>query len=480
MKHCVIVGGGLAGLSAALALSSSGIRITLLERAPMLGGRCRSFRDRWSGDDIDNGQHVLMGCYTATLRYLAEAGVNIGEKDAPVLHPPNIDAHRAGASAPLLQRLRGLALPFRHTDGKSAWLRAGGAPHPLSFVQAFLRYDLLPLPARLGIVRTALRLRKLSLSALRELDAYSAEDWLRSCKQGTEAIELFWRPVILATMNTEPAAASAKLLVVVLREIFLADADAADILLPTVGLSQLLIDPVRKTLEVRGAQIRTGVAVTAIETCRISDGRMEVAGVRADERYAADSVILAIAPWACDHISTLDRDSSVEARGGIAQYTLPDALPWHRFTPSEILSIHVWTTRTLGEAPMTGLLGTTLQWVFYKGRSRDQSWHYSCTVSAANGQETSDPVALRALVLCELRLLNPELTADDILHILPVREKRATFVPAPGMEKFRPLPETSVQGLFFAGDATATGLPATIEGAVRSGFAAAEAVLRGV
>ncbi|MBR9978068.1 MAG: FAD-dependent oxidoreductase [Bacteroidetes bacterium] len=428
---------------------------------------------------MDNGQHVLMGCYKATLRYLTEAGVNIGENDAPRLHPPHTHAHRAAAPVPLLQRMRGLALPFRHANGNSAWLRAGGGPHPLSLVQAFLRYDLLPLPARLGIMRTALRLRWLSHSALQNLDAYSAEDWLRRCAQGKEAIALFWRPVILATMNTEPADASAKLLIVVLREIFFAGAEAADILLPTVGLSQLLIEPVRQTLEARGARIRTGVAATAVETYSISDGRLAVAGVQADERYAADSVVLAVAPWACDKIATVDRDSSVAVRGGIVQWILPDSLSWRRFIPSEILSIHVWTTRSLGEAPMTGLLGTTLQWVFYKGRSRDASWHYSCTVSAASGQETTDPVVFRALLLKELRLLNPELAVDDILHILPVREKRATFVPAPGMEQFRLLPQTSVQGLFVAGDATATGLPSTIEGAVRSGVVAAEAVLRG-
>jgi squalene-associated FAD-dependent desaturase len=443
MRHCVVAGGGLAGLAAALRLSRSpNVSVTLCEAAPALGGRARSFLDRQSGLEIDNGQHVLMGCYRATLAYLAEAE----------------------ESASALQRLRGLALPFLHTDGRRARLQAGGLPHPLSLAQAFLRYRMLSFSGRLRILRVALRLRSLGKAQLDRLDAISASQWLRSCGQGTEEIAFFWRPVILATMNTEAEAASAKLLAVVLREIFLGDAEAADMLLPTVGLSALLVDPVRRTLESRGVRILTGTAVTAIdlsgETGTGNDGEAAptVTGVRCGETdLPADAVILAVPPWAIARL-------------------LP-AIDTGSFSPSEILSVHVWTRRDLGRAPMTGLLGTTLQWVFFKGETGPGEFHYSCTVSAAAGDETSDEPALRRLLLRELQLLDPALRDDDITRILPIREKRATFVPKPGLDALRPGTRTAVAGLFLAGDWTDTGLPATIEGAIRSGNTAAEGVL---
>jgi zeta-carotene desaturase len=146
------------------------------------------------------------------------------------------------------------------------------------------------------------------------------------------------------------------------------------------------------------------------------------------------------------------------------------------FIPSEILSIHVWLRRDLGQSPMTGLLGTTLQWVFFKGITDEGLFHYSCTVSAAHGEEANDDAVLRTLLLRELCMLDAALLESDIIRILPIREKRATFVPKPGLEQWRPISATAIQGFFLAGDWTDTGLPATIEGAVRSGFIAAECV----
>ncbi|MBE0644284.1 MAG: FAD-dependent oxidoreductase [Bacteroidetes bacterium] len=458
MKRCVVAGGGLAGLAAALRLSHSpDISVTLCETTPALGGRARSFVDRQSGLEIDNGQHVLMGCYRATLQYLAEAG----------------------ESAPALRRLRGLALPFLHSDGRRCSLQAGGLPHPFSLVQAFLRYGMLPFLGRLRILRVALRLRGLGNTELNRLDDISAADWLRSCGQGSEEIEYFWRPVILATMNTEAQLASAKLLAAVLREIFLGAPDAADMLLPETGLSPLLIEPTRRTLESRGVRILTGSAVTGItvhgdhsttalsgsdtnalsgsDTNALSGTGGHVTGVQCGESvFEADAVVLAVPPWAVTRL-------------------LP-GFDTGMYTPSEILSIHVWTSRDLGRAPMTGLLGTTLQWVFFKGETASGVYHYSCTISAACGDETADEAALRAMLLRELRLLDGELRDEDLIRILPVREKRATFVPRPGLEAQRPSSRTAVAGLFLAGDWTDTGLPATIEGAIRSGFAAADAV----
>ncbi len=463
MKRCIVAGGGLAGLAAALRLSSSpNNSVTLCESAPALGGRTRSFIDRRTGCEIDNGQHVLMGCYRATLRYLAEAGI----------------------AAPSLQRLRGLTLPFVHADGRRSLLRAGALPHPFSLAQAFLRYDMLPVAGRLRILRVALRLRLQSEKAHRAMDGRSAAEWLRNCGQLEDEIALFWRPLILATMNTEPDRASAKLLATVLREIFLGAPDAADLLLPAAALSSTLVDPVRDELERRGVRILTGSAVTAVEFARAEAPpgedrrRLRVTGALCGGTLlSADAVILSVPAWALSRLTfRFDDESGEGGRQQGAREMLPtiDTTP---FLPSEILSIHVWVRRDLGPAPMTGLLGTSLQWVFFKGKQPDGLFHYSCTISSARGDETADESALRALVLGELRLLDSELRDDELVRILPIREKRATFIPGPGLELHRPVAITSVLGLFLAGDWTATGLPATIEGAIRSGFTAADELM---
>jgi squalene-associated FAD-dependent desaturase len=464
MKRCVVAGGGLAGLAAALRLSASpDMSVTLCESAPAPGGRVRSFVDRASGDEIDNGQHVLMGCYRATLRYLAEAGL----------------------TDPSLLRMRGFVLPFVHADGRHSVLQAGGLPHPLSLVQALLRYDMLPFGARLRILRMVMRLRFQTERAWKAADVKNAAAWLRECGQREKEIEHFWRPIILATMNTEAESASAKLFSTVLREIFLGEPDAADMLLPATALSTLFVDPAREELERRGVRILTGTAVSAVETVAeqtpaANDRRGgRVTAVRCGAlRRPADAVILAVPPWVLSRIVLL---CGMESGGADLTQCIEELLPGTElaaFTPSEILSLHVWIRRSLGDSPMTGLLGTSVQWVFFKGRTSEGLFHYSCTISSARGDETGDRAALRALLLRELRLLDAGLCDDDIARILPIREKRATFIPRPGLEGHRPVTRTSVPGLFLAGDWTATGLPATIEGAIRSGFAAADSVLR--
>ena len=456
MKRCVVIGGGIAGLAAALRLSSLDYSVTVLEAAPAFGGRVRSFTDRVSGQEIDNGQHVLMGCCTSALRFLAEAS----------------------GPAEGLQRLRGFALPFTHTDGRRGLLQAGALPHPFSLAQALLRFDMLPIIARLRVFRLAMGLKGLWPKRLARLDRRSAVEWLRRRGQKDEEIASFWRPVILATMNTEPEDASAKLFAAVLKEIFLGPASAADMLLPTASLSQVFIDPARIELERRGATVRGSAGVTSVDI-RHFEGVTHVSGVRCEgEHIPAEIVVSAIPPWAFSRL-TLTYDGAAESafsRTNLAATILP-GLDLAAFVPSEILSVHVWLRRNLGPAPMTGLLGTKLQWVFTKGETEPGLFHYSCTVSSAKGDETSDEAALRAMLVRELRLLDAELRDEDIVRLLPIREKRATFVPAPGLESLRPKARTPFSGLYLAGDWIDTGLPATIEGAVRSGFIAAEAII---
>ncbi|MDT8323739.1 MAG: FAD-dependent oxidoreductase, partial [Bacteroidota bacterium] len=188
MKHALILGGGVAGLSAAMRLLPHADALTLLEARPRFGGRSYSFAPRKDAAEIDNGQHVLMGCCASTLAYLADCG-----------------------STELLERRRGLALSFVHADGRRARLGAGSLPHPLGIAQAFLRYGMLTLSARMRILRVAARLRSLSPDQHDALDAQTVTAWLRALGQDEESIACFWRPVVLATMNSDIDRASAKL-----------------------------------------------------------------------------------------------------------------------------------------------------------------------------------------------------------------------------------------------------------------------------
>ncbi|MCB2205935.1 hydroxysqualene dehydroxylase HpnE [bacterium] len=432
----IVLGGGVAGLAAALRASRRGWKVTLLEASPKLGGRAYSFSPRRGGVEIDNGQHVLMGCCHATLAYLEACGTR-----------------------DLLERRKGMALQFFHRDGRSASLTAGTLPHPIGLAQAFLSYSMLPLSARLRIASVAWKLRSITGADREELDGMTAAAWLRLLRQDRASLECFWRPVVLATMNSDIDRASAWLLTVVLREIFLGSADAADMLLPKTGLTPLLVDGALAELWSAGAEVQCSLRADSI---LIRDGAVRGIRTSEGEEIPADAVISAIPPWALERLA---RESGV-----LEQL----AIDFSRFEASEILSLHFWTRRDLRLPRMTGLLETRLHWIFSKEKESDNRYHYSATVSAVPEDFPAGENALRALLHDELALAVPDLRDEDIDRIMPIREKRATFVPAPGLESIRPDPTTSIPGLYLAGDWTNTGLPATIESAVRSGNRAAE------
>jgi squalene-associated FAD-dependent desaturase len=439
MKHALILGGGMAGLSAAMRLRRHADALTLLEARPRFGGRSYSFTPREGWEEIDNGQHVLMGCCASTLAYLADCG-----------------------TAQLLDRRRGLALEFVHADGRRARLGAGSLPHPLGIAQAFLGFGMLTLSARMRILRVATRLRSLTPAQHGALDTQTVTAWLRALGQDEKSIACFWRPVVLATMNSDIDCASAKLFATVLREIFLGAPEGADMLLPRAGLTPLLVDGALAALREAGADLQLHASA---EEILHRDGNVIGVRMKDGDVIEGDAVIIAMPPWA---LQRLAEASGLEEALGI---------DFERFIPSEILSIHFRSRRDLGLQLMTGLLETRLHWIFDKGAEDSGAHRYSATISAAPDDLPRDAESLRRILVDELRLAVPDLQDDDITDILPIREKRATFVPLPGMEAYRPAARTSIDGLFLAGDWTDTGLPATIESAVRSGHAAADVVM---
>ena len=438
MIDCAILGGGFAGLTAAVELSRRGKRVCVLEGKPHAGGRAYSFRDRRSGAELDNGQHILLGCYTSTLRLIQE----LGTREA-------------------LVRIAPMRIPFLHADGRKAALRVGSLPHPLGLIQAFFGYGFLSFQERVGILRLALAVRNLTPSDLDALDEKRVDHWLRSLHQSARTEEVLWRPIVLATMNADIDQASAKLFAVVLREIFFGNREASALLLPRDGLSSLYVQAAVSVLERNASIVRTS---TQVESVTPDAHGGFIVHCRNNDPVRSASVISALPPWALE---------PVLARSGLDRY-VPHL---DAFKPSEIVSVHMWTRRCLTDSNMTGLLGTTTQWLFLKeDQAAAGSWRYSCTISAANGAFARVD-EMEKLLRKDMKAVFPWMRAEDIIATKTIRERRATFIPSPGVERFRPDVDSNVPGLFLAGDWTNTGLPATIESAVRSGYTAAGAVL---
>ncbi|MER5771252.1 hydroxysqualene dehydroxylase HpnE [Streptomyces sp. NPDC001985] len=439
-RHAVVIGGGLAGVTAALRLADAGVGVTLVEGRPRLGGLAFSFQ---RGDlTVDNGQHVYLRCCTAYRWFLERVG---GAHLAPVqdrLDIPVLDIGRPGR--PRLGRLRRTALPV-----------------PLHLAAALARYPHLSLVERAQVVRAALALSRLDPEDP-ALDGIDFATWLGRHGQSRRATEALWDLVGVATLNATAPHASMALAAMVFKTGLLSDPGAADIGWARVPLGELHDTLARKALEGAGVSVRTATRVR--EVSRTGEGRWSVA--TDGEALEADTVVLAVA----------QREAHALLPDGAL--TDPDRLLDIGTAP--ILNIHVIYDRPVLRRPFFTALGSPVQWVFDRteasGLERGQ---YLALSQSAAEDEIDAPVAeLRARYLPELERLLPPARKAGVLDFFVTRERTATFAPAPGVGRLRPGTETRAPGLYLAGAWTATGWPATMEGAVRSGFTAATAALR--
>lgn len=436
MVDCVVVGGGISGLTAAVELAQSGVHVTLVERAPHLGGRAYSFQDDQSGAELDNGQHLIMGCYTSFLKFLTQIG----------------SLHK-------LYKLPHLRIAYRHLDGRSAALTADRYSYPFSLLSAVLRFELLSRRTRWSVIRFMSSLRYQSTQRIDGFESISAYELLHRSKQASDAIDILWQPLCLATLNLPLRFASARMFAIVLRTIFFGGADASSIYLTKTGLSELYVEDARRFIEFHGGRCLTSNGVTEILW---NDSRAIGVVLSDGGTIETSNIILAVPP----------RDTLRLMPTHMMQ---PQCREVDRFRTSEIRSYHLWSSQQITDEPMTGLIGTRLQWLFAKGKVSEQQWMYSCVISAADMPADSpddDAEAVRG----ELRRLFPHLRHDAVTRVRRIRERRATINLAPGIETIRPPCRTASPNVMLAGDWTATSLPATLEGAVRSGYTAAHAV----
>lgn len=455
----VVVGGGLAGTTAALALADAGLRVTLVEGRPRLGGLVFSFRrDSAVGElSVDNGQHVYLRCCTAYGQLLDRLGaahlVPLQDRmDVPVLDPGGTSRARSGGRM-RLGRLRRTALPV-----------------PLHLAASLARYPHLSPAERAGVVRATLALKGLD-PADPVLDGVDFGSWLRRHGQSSRAVEALWDLVGIATLNARAGDASMGLAAKVFKTGLLSAPGAADIGWSRVPLGDVHDALARTALEKAG--VRIALRTRAASVAR-TDGRWQVAvqnGPHGGERLTADTVVLAV-PQRETHAllpagALADRDRLLDIG------TAP------------ILNLHVVYDRKVLRRPFFAAVGSPVQWVFDRtdasGLTRtpgNERCQYLAVSQSAAQEEIDQPVAkLRARYLPELERLLPAARGARIIDFFVTRERTATFAPAPGVGRLRPAARTQAPGLLLAGAWTATGWPATMESAVRSGTAAAREAL---
>ena len=425
-----VVGGGLAGLAAAIRCADAGASVTLYEGRARLGGATFSLRreGRW----LDNGQHVALRCCTAYRGFLRRIG--------------------AEARLELQSRLRIVVLA---PGGRRAVLARAPLPAPLHLGPSLARYGHLPLRDRIAAVRAVVALRALDPAA-EALDRQTFGDWLRAHGQSERAIATLWNLIALPTLNLPADEASLALAVKVFRTGLLDESDACDLAVPAVPLRELHGEPAEAALRERGARIELRARVRALEPA--DDG---VAVVVADGRTVFDHVIVAVPPDAAARLGVVDRSVAQ----GLGE--------------SPIVNVHVHYDRRVLDEPFAAAVDSPVQWLFDRTRAAglDEGQLLSLSLSGARREVGLAQEDLLALYLPELERLLPRARGARVLAASATKEPRATFRGVPGTAALRPGPRTRLPGIFLAGSWTSTGWPATMESAVLSGNAAADAVL---
>jgi len=441
-----VVGGGLAGLSAAAAAAEHGCRVELFEQAAHLGGRASSFRDPHSGQLVDTCQHLAMGCCTNFLDFCRRLGL-----------------------AKCFQRCG--TLHFFGPDGvRSDFTAAGWLPAPLHLLPALLRQRHLALGERWQALLALARLARPRPAESQPEETIG--QWLRRRGQSPRVIARFWAPIIQSALGETPERASLsaarKAFVVGL----LASREAYPLWLPRLPLEELIDRRMGAWLADRGVTIHRGTPVRHVE----GDGRA-VAGVTlADGTRREFDCVIAAVPWG----------GIADLLSGAVRAALPGLSAVEGIRPGAITAVHLWFDGPLGAVPHAVLVDRTSQWVFADppgdksrpdGDGGAAGHHYQVVVSASHALADRDPDRILDRVRGDLEAVWPDTRRLQLLHQRVITQPAAVFSVAPGLDQLRPPQKTPLANLFLAGDWTATGWPATMEGAVRSGRLAAEALL---
>lgn len=440
----LIIGGGFAGLAAGVELAECGVPVLLLERRAFLGGRAYSFTDKTTGDTIDNGQHLMMGCYHATLDFLSR----VGARDKLKFQAnPQVD--------------------FLSATTGHARFKCPALPAPLHLLAGLARLETIGWQDRLKALRVGLELRRLNGKRAR-LAEISVREWLTELGQTARMQARFWDLVALATLNEQPEIASADMFARVLEEAFLRTKEDSQMVISRVGLSDLYTHDAQAFIEARGGQVRLNAEVARIE---FAGGRAAAAVLRNGERIEAETIISAVPYFALRRMIA----PAIVAASPSFRYL-------HQFKSAPIVSINLWYNEPVTDLEFVGLLDARIEWVFNKnaiaGEMNKRRQHLALVISGAHRVATKSKEELIGLAVDEMKRFFPAARRQPPTHAFVVREQDATISHTPGTARLRPTQQTEFENFFLAGDWTDTGLPATIESAVQSGQQAARAILQ--
>ncbi len=426
MKKVLIIGGGLAGLSAATLLAEKEFRVTLIESTPTLGGRAKSFYSKDFGEYLDLGQHLLLGCYDATLDFLQR--INALE---------NFEISTK------------LAVPFFEEGGKQTFLKIRSSLYPFNLLSALLRFGAVPVRKRIKML-----LPFLSLLSLNETFAPDLNAWLTSLKQDESIRKGFWDVLSIGAMNAKPALSDVGVFKNVLSQMFLRGNKGFKFIVARKSLYESYVKKVEEFLLSKGAEIRLSEKAVSIKE---RNGKIDEVTTSKTVYNDFDFVISAL-PFE-------------QAKKVFGERFFPYGITKH-FRYSPILNLHLKLKSNPFNFNYAALINSDIHWVFNKVD------YVTLVTSAAENLINEDSEKLKEKFTEELRNYIPCFYPDLVEKAVVVKEKRATFVPSAGFEKARKNIRKSFGNLFFAGDWTYSGLPATMESATKSGADVAREIIK--
>ncbi|MEP6755638.1 MAG: hydroxysqualene dehydroxylase HpnE [Chthonomonadales bacterium] len=440
-KTVAVIGGGVAGIAASAALSNNGYSVTLLEKRPMLGGRASSWVDQSTGEVHDACQHGTMRCCTNLGRLFDLLGVH-----------DQIRYHDE--------------LLFKDSDGRRSVIRGSWMPAPLHTSWSFLRFGSLGLGDKIAIGRAMLAMLRTPMTA--DLDDVAVDQWFAKMGQTDRAVRRFWEPILVSACNESLGRISCYHAFKIFRDGFLCHPTAYQFGVPKVPLGTLYTEPTQRYLQSRTGTVELKTTVDRVEH---SDGKITGLILQGGERLVADH-----------YVSGLQFDLLLKLlpEEWTTESDYFEKLKQIEFSP--IVGIHFWFDRVIDCPEALALLDRESDWIFNKNRNFDHAngvgSYLSVVISEAQTITAMERDALKDLVLEEVRQALPEVREAKVLKWTVLKEKKATFSPKPGIEKLRPSQRSPIKNLFVAGEWTDTGWPSTMEGAARSGFLAAEEVMR--
>src|ERR1039458_8344185 len=435
-----VAGGGLAGLAAACALADTGFRVTLFERRPYLGGRASSYEHPGTGEVVDNCQHVLFRVCTNLVEFYRRIGVE--------------------------DKIRWYdEMTFIEPGGRTSVMHASPLPAPLHTAPSFLRFPFLNAKDKL-VISSAIA----ALTLTPQPDTgLSFLDWCRRNAQTENAIERFWKPILVSALSEDLDLISISYAAQVVRESMKSPA-ARHMGVPSVPLTGLY-NAAGGYIRARGGEIRFR---NSLETFSAEPSQVRIRA--SEEEDVFDYLVLALPFDGLDRVLP----ESPEAAPLRAKLT--------HFESSPITGIHLWFDRQISDLDHAVLLDRTIQWFFHKSRllaprngaakAESGGSYIKLVVSASKSLIDKSRAEIVELALKEVREFFPAARPANLVKSTVIKEVHATYSPRPGIDAYRPQQATAWPRVFLAGDWTATGWPATMEGAVRSGYLAAEALTR--